>query len=52
MKMIFGWTEERYHEICREFENKWLKSRHLYYSTEKLTEMIKKEQENARKGSV
>lgn len=52
MKMIFGWPEEQYHDICREYDQKWLALRHLYYSSEALAKVIAKEENNERRSTI
>lgn len=48
-----GWDEDTFYRIEQEYEQKWLENRHLYYSSQKLNEIMKKESEqNASKSTI
>lgn len=51
---MYGWIEEHYNDVCREFDTKWRLNRHLYYSADKLAEVFRKEarEEDAQTRSI
>lgn len=51
-KRFYGWDEETFHRIEREYEQKWLNNRHLYYSEERLQMIMQKEQSEKDKGTI
>jgi hypothetical protein len=40
---MYGWTEEHFNDVCREFDEKWRNSRHLYMSSTQLQKVLAQE---------